>query len=175
MRGDEAAERHADQVRLRPAQRIEHRADVGHMGLEGVVPGPVAVAVTSQVERDRANPPAEPEADIVPSLRRQLPAMQEECRLPVAAPVERVQSYAAGARQSEMTRRRGILERYAEPTGERRQQGEVGTLRPPVASSYDGGRISHAGRLSWSAERPNASGALRKPRSWPFWRLRNDV
>ena len=71
MRGDEAAERHADPVRLRPAQRIEHRANVGHMGLEGVVLGPVAKARISQAWADDATTPCDPP---LPTCMSQIPA-----------------------------------------------------------------------------------------------------
>src|SRR4030081_771362 len=97
MGSDEAAIRHADQMRLRPGQRVEDGANVGDMGVEAVVFSPVAVAVPSQIERDRANLGAQSEADIVPGLRRQPPAMQEKRRRSVATPVEGLQPVAATA------------------------------------------------------------------------------
>ncbi len=84
--------------------------------------------MSAHIESHGADLAAQAKTHVIPGTRCEPAAMQEECRRPITAPVERMQSNAAGADQGQTSRRIRIFERDAEPAGELRQGGKISRL-----------------------------------------------
>ena len=94
--GDDAAQRHAGDMQRRQAERCGCLRRVRSQSADAVIVRPGTFAMTSHVERDQPEFGAQADADIVPGSSRERPAMQQQRRRAIAAPIERAQANTIG-------------------------------------------------------------------------------
>src|SRR2546425_373943 len=94
---DQAAERHAHEDEVTHPQLADNVFEIGDVRIERVtaIGRPFAVAVTPQIERERAHAVAQLVADDVPGVRGETAAVEEErIGARVTVPVEEMQAHA---------------------------------------------------------------------------------